>query len=223
MSGPAESAGSARSPGAGVLEGRRVVLTGASSGIGRATAGVLASAGAAVVLVARRRERLEAVAREVGGVAVPADVADVASVDRLRDRVLEEGTPDAVVNAAGGFEMGPVAETSPEVFDRMIDGNLRGAFLVTRAFLPAMLEAERGQVVTCLAALLLDTEARAVGRLGGDLLVAEAGEELAESYRKLESDDTEGAVEKWQDSLGYVARAADSASRKAPRIWPRMP
>jgi hypothetical protein len=54
------------------------------------------------------------------------------------------------------------------------------------------------------------------GQTAGDDLQT-AGEEIAESYRKLESDDTEGAVEKWQDSLGHVARAADSASRKAIR------
>ena len=54
------------------------------------------------------------------------------------------------------------------------------------------------------------------GKTAGDDLQS-AGEELAESYRKLESDDAEGAVEKWQDSIGYVARAADSASRKALR------
>jgi NADP-dependent 3-hydroxy acid dehydrogenase YdfG len=130
------------------LAGRRVVVTGASSGIGLATARRLADAGAALVLVARGRDRLEVVAAELGAEAIAADTADPAAVDALRDRVLGSGVPFAVVNAAGGFDLAPVAETSPEMFDRMIDGNLRGPFLVTRAFLPAMLEAGHGVVVT---------------------------------------------------------------------------
>ncbi|MEJ2503080.1 MAG: SDR family NAD(P)-dependent oxidoreductase [Gemmatimonadota bacterium] len=130
------------------LAGRRVVVTGASSGIGLATARRLAEAGAALVLVARGRDRLEGVARDLGAESVAADTADAVAVDALRDRVLEGGTPFAVVNAAGGFDLASVADTTPEMFDRMLDGNLRGPFLVIRAFLPALLEAGEGVLVT---------------------------------------------------------------------------
>jgi NADP-dependent 3-hydroxy acid dehydrogenase YdfG len=130
------------------LGGRRVLVTGGTGGIGRATVRRLVDAGASVVAVARRAGPLEALARETGADTVRADVSDRAAVDGLRDRVLEDGVPWAVVNAAGGFDLAPVAGTDPEMFDRMIDGNLRAPFLVMRAFLPAMLEAGAGVVVT---------------------------------------------------------------------------
>jgi NADP-dependent 3-hydroxy acid dehydrogenase YdfG len=130
------------------LEGRRVLVTGASGGIGRALVTGLASAGARVVLVARGEARIEALAHEVGGTAIAADVADVEAVAALRDRVSRDDPPWAVVNACGSFDLAPIAETDPAVFDRMVDGNLRGPFLVIRAFLPAMLEAGTGHVVT---------------------------------------------------------------------------
>lgn len=130
------------------LSGRRVVVTGASSGIGLATAHRLAAAGAELVLVARRTDRLAAVARETGGVAVPADTSRADAVEALRDRVLRDGVPTAVVNAAGGFELAAVQHTDPALFDRMIDGNLKGPFLMIRAFLPGMLQSGSGQIVT---------------------------------------------------------------------------
>lgn len=129
------------------LKGRRVLVTGATGGIGAATARKLAEVGAEVVAVARRRDRLEALATEIGGRALPADVAEAAAVERVRAE-LADAPPYALVHAAGAFELAPVAETEPDMLDRMIDGNLRGPFLVTRAFLPAMLQAGAGHIVT---------------------------------------------------------------------------
>lgn len=130
------------------LADRRILITGATGGIGAATARRVAAAGARVVAVARRPEPLESLARETGARAIPADVSDPSAVDRLAAAVLAESPPFAIVHAAGAFDLAPVAETEPEMLDRMIDGNLRAPFLVTRALLPAMLEAGAGHVVT---------------------------------------------------------------------------
>jgi NADP-dependent 3-hydroxy acid dehydrogenase YdfG len=130
------------------LAGRRILVAGASGGIGLAVARRLAAAGARLVLVARSPAPLDAAARETGGIAVPGDVSDGAFVDSLRSRVEEEGVLDGLVHAAGAFDLSPIANTSPDMFRRMIEGNLTGPFLLMRAFLPAMLEAGRGDIVT---------------------------------------------------------------------------
>ena len=81
---------------------RRVVVTGASSGIGQATARLLAKRGWRVVAVARRRERLEALAAEIGCEYWAADLSDEAQVEEMAARVLEGGPVDVLVNNAGG-------------------------------------------------------------------------------------------------------------------------
>ena len=121
------------------------VVTGASSGIGEATARSLAAAGYRVVCAARRAERIGALADEIGGVAVPCDVTDQADVDALAavagDRV------DLLVNNAGGaLGQNPVAEAEIDAWRRMYDVNVLGAGRVTRALLPALVAAE-GTVV----------------------------------------------------------------------------
>ncbi|MDX1675558.1 MAG: SDR family oxidoreductase [Longimicrobiales bacterium] len=130
------------------LAGRRVVVTGATGGIGRAVARALAGAGAELFLVARTRDRLAAVADEVGGTAVPGDAGDPGDVESIRAVVDAAGGAHALVSAAGTFDLAPVAETAPAMFERMIHGNLRAPFLVTRALLPGMLERGEGHVVT---------------------------------------------------------------------------
>lgn len=126
-----------------------VLVTGASQGIGLAVARQLASKGAWVGMVARTEDRLMRAAADVGGEALPADVSDEASVERLYRTVFEVlgSAPHVVINSAGSFSISSFVDTSLEVFDQSFAANLRGPFLVTRAFLPAMLEREQGHIL----------------------------------------------------------------------------
>ncbi len=100
-------------------------------------------------MVARDAERLGRAAGYVGGVALPADVADAAAVAELCRRVQGEvGCPDVVVSAAGAFALASVDETPIDAFDAMLAVNLRAPFLLARAFLPAMLARRAGHLVT---------------------------------------------------------------------------
>ncbi len=130
-----------------------VVVTGASSGIGRSTALGLASKGAAVVVAARREDRLTSLAKrisELGGRALPvvADVTDDRDLARLRDETLKaHGRVDALVNNAGVPGGGPFAEVDLDRIDRTIDVNFRAVVHATKAFLPAFLDAGSGHIV----------------------------------------------------------------------------
>lgn len=130
------------------------VVTGASRGIGRATALELAGRGASVALLSRPSESLreaEAAVRQRGvkALAVPCDVASESDVERAAAEVIRElGTPRVIVNNAGIVQRGPrIHETRAGDWDDVIGVNLRGPFLVSRAFLPAMLEAGQGRLV----------------------------------------------------------------------------
>ena len=114
------------------------VVTGASSGIGAASARALAAAGFRVVCAARRVERIESLAEEIGGTAVACDVTSPDDVRRLADAA---GTAvDVLVNNAGGaFGADEVADASPEDWRRMYDVNVLGTLHVTQALLPALL------------------------------------------------------------------------------------
>jgi NAD(P)-dependent dehydrogenase (short-subunit alcohol dehydrogenase family) len=134
-----------------MLRGRTAVVTGASRGIGRAVAERFRAEGAWVAMVARGEAELRAAAEAIGGHAFPADVSDPADVDRLAARVGEAlggEAPDVLVNAAGVFSLAPIVETDPAEFDRQLAVNLRGPFLLIRAFLPGMLGRGSGHVVT---------------------------------------------------------------------------
>ncbi len=121
------------------------VVTGASSGIGAATARALAAAGYRVVVGARRTDRLEALAGEIGASALPLDVTDAASVAAFADAV--PGPLHLLVNNAGGAHgLEPVAQAKDEDWTWMYDANVLGLMRVTRAFLPK-LEAGRGHIV----------------------------------------------------------------------------
>lgn len=135
------------------------IVTGAGSGIGRATALALAERGLDVVLLGRRAEPLEETAhavRERGRFATTCacDVARGADVDAAAKLALETyGAPDVVVcNAGIGGRRASVVETTEAEWDAMLDVNLKGTFLVARAFLPAMLAARRGRVV-CVSSI----------------------------------------------------------------------
>jgi short-subunit dehydrogenase len=135
------------------LRGSVAVVTGASSGIGWATAWAFARRGAIVVPSARRTERLEKLAaaiRERGGEAFPieCDVADPASVERLKTVVLGRyDRCDVVVNNAGIPGGGPFEDLSLEQIERVVRTNFMGVLYGTRAFLPGMVERGRGHVV----------------------------------------------------------------------------
>jgi NADP-dependent 3-hydroxy acid dehydrogenase YdfG len=130
------------------LSGHRILVAGASGGIGLAVARRLATAGAELFLVARRAAPLEAAAAETGGTALAGDIEDPAFLEALLVKTSAAGALDALVNAAGAFDLAPVATTSPEMFRRIVDANLTAPFLLMRAFLPGMLEARRGHVLT---------------------------------------------------------------------------
>lgn len=124
---------------------RTAIVTGASSGIGAATARSLASAGFDVVAAARRVERCEELAREIGGRAVRLDVTDPDSVAQLADAV-----PDAAVlvnNAGGALGLEPVADADEEKWTRMYETNVMGVIRVTKALLPALERSGDGHVI----------------------------------------------------------------------------
>ena len=131
-----------------------IVITGASQGIGAAIARAFAAdiKGVRLALVARSRKNLEAVARSCAklgadAVAFECDVSDEAGVSRTAGEVLSRfGSVDVLVNNAGKYVGAPFLETSAADFDLMIAANLKGLFLVTRAFLPAMVERGRGDI-----------------------------------------------------------------------------
>ena len=120
-------------------------MTGASSGIGEATVRSLAAAGFDVVAAARRVERCEEVARDVGGRAVRLDVADPDSVAELAESLPEVSV--LVNNAGGALGLEPVAEADEENWRQMYETNVMGVMRVTKALLPALERAGDGHIV----------------------------------------------------------------------------
>lgn len=129
------------------LNGTVALVTGASSGIGRATARRLAASGAAVAPVARRVDRLEQLAADIradGGTAlvIAADLSDsAAAAASVETTVAELGRLDTLVNAAGVMLNGPSDSSPLEEWDRMVNVNLRGLLYITKAAIPHLLTA----------------------------------------------------------------------------------
>ncbi|WP_370290802.1 SDR family NAD(P)-dependent oxidoreductase [Nocardioides sp.] len=156
------------------------VVTGASSGIGAATARHLARAGFEVVCAARRAERIEELAAEIGGRAVVCDVTDDASVAALA----EAAGPrvDVLVNNAGGaFDLSPVAEAEVEVWRRTYDVNVLGLVRVTRALLPALVVSGAGVIVN-----VGSTAGRVAYEGGGGYTAAKHGTKVVTQTLRLE-------------------------------------
>lgn len=131
---------------AGRLEGTVALVTGASSGIGEATAAALAGEGAGVVLAARRLDRLEALAERLdGGAPVMVHEVDVTDEEQVRAMVArtvaELGRLDTLVNNAGVMLLGPIENAPTEEWRRMVSLNLLGLFYCTHAALPYLLAA----------------------------------------------------------------------------------
>jgi NADP-dependent 3-hydroxy acid dehydrogenase YdfG len=125
--------------------GRTAVITGASSGIGAATARALARDGFEVILGARRLERVEALAGELGGRAMRLDVADPESVEAFAATLPR---CDVLVNNAGGaLGLDPVHETEEELWRQMYEANVMGTMRMTRALLPKLAESGDGHIV----------------------------------------------------------------------------
>ena len=137
----------------GNIEGKVVVITGASSGLGAATARLLASQGASVVLGARRVERLESLAEELkagGGkaLAVATDVTDRAQVEKLVNAAVETfGRVDVVLNNAGLMPLAPLERLKTDEWDRMIDVNFKGTLNGIAAALPRMKKQKSGHII----------------------------------------------------------------------------
>lgn len=135
------------------IEGKVVVITGASSGLGEAAARLLSDQGATVVLGARRSDRLQALASEIaekGGkaLAVNADVTDKDQVRNLVDKAVESfGRIDVMLNNAGLMPLSPLDRYKIDEWDRMIDVNIKGVLYGIAAALPHMQKQKGGHII----------------------------------------------------------------------------
>ena len=126
-----------------------MVITGASSGIGRAAARVFAAEGARLALVARSREKLDAVAKEIGGAFVaPVDMTDGPALDAALARIdAHFGRIDVLFANAGLYIPGDVAEGEPDAWDRLLTLNVNAVFRAVRRVLPGMIARRAGDIV----------------------------------------------------------------------------
>jgi NADP-dependent 3-hydroxy acid dehydrogenase YdfG len=154
------------------LDGTVALVTGASSGIGEATARELAARGAKVALAARRLERLERLASEIGGaghtaLAIESDITDPEQAGAAVERTVEElGRLDILVNNAGVMLLGPIENAPTEEWDRMIDLNLKALINTTHAALPHLLAAAESAERGCADVVNISSVAGRVARLG---------------------------------------------------------
>ncbi|GAB2695188.1 SDR family oxidoreductase [Thalassiella azotivora] len=170
----------AAAPGSGsAVPTLRAVVTGASSGIGAATVRRLTAEGWSVLAVARRAERLEALARETGCEVCVADVTDPADVARLAEQA---GTVHAVVaNAGGAIGTEPVADADPADWSAMYELNVLGTLRTVQALLPALRASGRGDVV-----LMSSTAGHVVYEGGGGYTAAKHGVHAVAGTLRLE-------------------------------------
>ncbi|MEO0354656.1 MAG: SDR family oxidoreductase, partial [Cyanobacteria bacterium P01_A01_bin.3] len=135
------------------LAGKVVLVTGASSGIGKALALDVASRGANVVVAARREQKLQAVVDDIvekGGeaIAIPTDMADTQQVEALAQKALDScGRVDVLVNNAGYGQMGPIESIGDDAVRQQFDVNVFGLLALTRALVPQMREVGAGRIV----------------------------------------------------------------------------
>lgn len=200
------------------IQGKVVVITGAASGIGAATAELLAERGATVVLAARRKERLDALAdrirRHDGRASVC--VTDVTRVDDLRrlveQAVTEHGRLDVLVSNAGISKIGPMADGDLDGWSEMIDVNLRGVLHGIAAALPVFRSQGGGHFVTTVSTAGL----KIVPTQGVYAATKNAVRTLLEGLRQ---ESTDGVIRTTSVSPGYVrtelARSIDDPAARA--------
>ncbi|MFC0675556.1 SDR family oxidoreductase [Brachybacterium hainanense] len=160
------------------------VVTGASSGIGRASAARLAADGWRVLAVARREDRLAELAADTGVETLGVDVTDQGSVDALSARVQElfDGELNAVLHIAGGaFGLEPVGAADLDAWQRMYDTNVAGTARVTKALLPALRASGRGSIL-----ILSSTAAQVAYENGSGYNAAKAGQHMIADALRLE-------------------------------------
>ncbi len=194
------------------LDGKIVAITGASAGIGEATARLLAERGAAVVLGARRSERIDAIAqsiREAGGLAATC-VVDVTKAEDLRRLVAtgvdRYGRLDVLVNSAGIAPIGPLADLDTENWSAMIDVNFRGMLHGVAAALPVFREQGAGHLVTIVSVAGLTVSPTMA-------VYAATKNAVRTVHEGLRKESTDGVVRTTAISPGYIrTELADSMS-----------
>jgi NADP-dependent 3-hydroxy acid dehydrogenase YdfG len=192
------------------IEGKVVAVTGASSGIGEATARLLAESGARLVLGARRTERLDAIAREIGdrgGAAVSCrtDVAQRADLVRLIGTAVDEfGRLDVLVSNAGISKIGPISDLDVDGWSAMIDVNLRGVLHGIAAALPVFRRQGRGHFVTTVSTAGL----KIVPTMAVYAATKNAVRTIMEGLRQ---ESTDGAVRTTSISPGFVDTQLDNS------------
>jgi NADP-dependent 3-hydroxy acid dehydrogenase YdfG len=192
------------------LAGKVVAVTGASSGIGEATARLLAARGATVVLGARRTDRLERLATELReqGAAVLVDTTDVTrreDLDRLVGRAVDEfGTLDVLVSNAGISKIGPVGDADVDGWSAMIDVNLRGVLYGIAAAMPVFRSQGGGHFVTTVSTAGL--------KIVPDMAVYAATKNAVRTLMEgLRQESTDGVVRTTSISPGFVRTELDGS------------
>jgi NADP-dependent 3-hydroxy acid dehydrogenase YdfG len=174
------------------LQGTVALVTGASSGIGEATARALAAEGAKVAVAARRLERLERLAAEIGGsgqtaLAIQSDITDPDQAMGAVERTVDElGRLDILVNNAGQMLLGPIEGAPTEEWERMIDLNLKGLVNTTHAALPHLLVAAEDSERHCADVVNISSVAGRVARAGSGIynLTKHGVGAFSESFRQ---------------------------------------
>ena len=146
------------------LTGQVIAVTGGTSGIGRATVGLLRSAGAEVALIARDPAKAARVAGETGAIPLTADICDEAALARAFDSIFERWSrlDGLVANAGLNIPEGLVHQVSTSVWEQVIDTDLRGTFLTVREALVRMVPSRRRGSIVCVSSVMAHGDRKSV-------------------------------------------------------------